>query len=96
MSPLVPGMSGVWVPPVATIASLLPSLVRKDGMPLCQVQLKVGKKERVAHLVTYTGVVLIASLLAVTRILGCPASLLTANLSHFIPPCSIMIQGVVG
>ena len=37
-------------------------------------------------MVTFIGVILIAGLLAVTWVLECPASPLTASQSHFLPP----------
>ena len=46
--------------------------------------------------VTFIGVVLIAGLLAGTWILECPASLLTASPSCFLPPCRIMFQASSG
>ena len=52
--------------------------------------LQVGEKKRSKEgwliPVTCIGVVLVASLLAVTWVLGCPASPLTASPSHFLPP----------
>ena len=60
---------------------------RKDGMPSCQAWLIGGQKEGWLISVTYISVVLIASLLAVTWILRCPASLLMASPSNFLPPC---------
>ena len=77
--------------------SISPPLVRKDGTPSCQVQLIGGeKKEGWLNLVNCISVVLITSLLAVTWVLRCPASPLMASPSHFLPPCRIMFQVVVG
>ena len=53
------------------------------------------KKEGWLILVTYISVVLITSMLAATWVIGCPASLLMASPSHFLPPCRIMFQGSI-
>ena len=68
--------------------SISPPSVRKDGMPSCQAWLVGGQKKGEMWLipVTYIGVVLIASLLAVTWVLECPASPLRASPSRFLPP----------
>ena len=85
--PFVLGMSEVWVPPVIAMASLTPLPGgEKMARPRARHGLRWAKKERVAHSVTYISVVLVASLLEVTWVLGCPESPLMANPSRFLPP----------
>ena len=50
MSPFVPGMSRVWIPPIITITSLTPLPSReKMARPLARHGLRWSKKKRVAH-----------------------------------------------
>ena len=87
MSLFISGVSGVWVPPVVTIASLSPLPSEKRWHALMPGTAYMwAKKEGWLIPVTYISVVLVASLLAVTWVLGCPAYLLTASPSHFLPP----------
>ena len=95
----IPGIFGIRVPPIVTIASLSPLPGEKRWHALVPgAAYRRAKKKGEGWLisVTFIGVVLIAGLLAGTCILECPASPLTASLSRFLPPCRIMFQDVIG
>ena len=94
----IPGVFRIRVPPVITIASLspLPSEKRWHALVPGAAYRWAKKKEGWLISVTFIGVVLVAGLLAGTWILECPASLLMASPSRFLPPRRIMFQDVVG
>ena len=97
MSPIILDMSGVWVPPIVAIASLSPLPGReKMACPHARHSLRWAKKKEGWLIpVANISVVLTASLLVATWVLGCPASPLMANPSRFLPPCRIMFQGTI-
>ena len=88
MSLFIPGISGIRVPPIVTIASLSPLPGEKRWHALVPGTAyrwaKKGKGWLIS--VTFIGVVLVAGLLAGTWILECPASPLMASPSRFLPP----------
>ena len=89
MSLFIPGIFGIRVPPIVTIASLSPLPGEKRWHALVPgAAYRWAKKKGEGWLisVTFIGVVLVAGLLAGTWILECPASPLTASPSRFLPP----------
>ena len=91
MSFFIPGVSGVRVPPIVTIASLspLPSEKRWHALMPGEAYRWAEKKKRQRGWlipVTYIGVVLIASSLALTWVPMCLVSALMASPSCFLPP----------
>ena len=86
---LIPGVFGIQVPPVVTIASLSPLPNEKRWhalMPGAAYRQAKKKGEGWLISVTIIGVVLVSGLSARTRILECLASPLTASLSRFLSP----------
>ena len=98
MSLFIPGIFGIRVPPIVTIASLspLPGEKRWHALMPGMAYRWVKKGEGWLILVTFIGVVLVAGLLAVTWILECPASPLRPAHPVSYPPQRIMFQAVVG
>ena len=90
MSLFIPGIFGIQVPPVVTIASLspLPGEKRWHALMAGTAYWRAKKKKGEGWLisVTFIGVVLIAGLLAGTWILECLVSPLTASPSRFLSP----------
>ena len=90
MSLFIPGVFGIRVPPIVTIASLSPLPGEKrwralmPGTAYRRAKKKPGEGWLI--LVTFIGVVLIAGLLAGTWILECLVSLLMASPSCFLSP----------